>query len=116
MASKSEEMVLFMDETAMQGYQMLLETSESYHNDVEDMNRMMEEFAGQSEEMEDNIDKIKESVEAVTVAVAESAKGVTEVTQLTVELTSAMTEIDKEAKGNNEVGIELNSQVEKFKI
>ncbi|MBR3606862.1 MAG: methyl-accepting chemotaxis protein [Lachnospiraceae bacterium] len=116
LASKSEEMVVFMDETAMQGYEKLLETSESYHNDVEDMNRMMEEFAGQSEEMEDNIDKIKESVEAVTVAVEESAKGVTEVTQLTVELTSAMTEIDKEAKGNNEVGKELNRQVEKFKI
>ncbi len=57
LASKSEEMVVFMDETAMQGYEKLLETSESYHNDVEDMNRMMEEFAGQSEEMEDNIDK-----------------------------------------------------------
>lgn len=116
LASKSEEMVLFMDETAMQGYQMLLETSESYHNDVEDMNRMMEEFAGQSEEMEDNIDKIKESVEAVTIAVEESTRGVSEVTELTVDLTSAMTEIDKEAKGNNEVGKELNRQVEKFKI
>ena len=86
LAKKAEEMLTFMDETAMAGYTKLLETSGSYRSDVGDMNQMMEHFANESEEIKNSIDQIKEAVSAVSIAVEESAKGVTNVTEMSVDV------------------------------
>ena len=70
----AEQMLNFLDETTMAGYEKLLETSDNYRNDVEEMNRMMREFADESEQLRANIDGIKEAISAVNIAVDESAK------------------------------------------
>ena len=116
LAANAEEMLAFMNETAMSGYEKLLETSGSYRDDVGDMGGMMQRFADESSEIKENVDQIKEAAAAVNVAVEESAKGVTSVTQMSVDLTSSVSDIQGEADTNLKVVDALSDEVQKFKL
>lgn len=116
LAEKAEKMLTFMDETAMNGYKKLLETSESYQNDVGDMNDMMQQFAEESAQVKGSIDSIKQAVSDISIAVEESAKGVANVTEMSVELTSSVGDIGKEANSNMDIASQLDIEVNKFKL
>lgn len=116
LASESEVMLTFMDETAMSGYEKLLETSQNYQNDVENMNHLMQNFASRSDQLKVNMDDIKEAVGAVTIAVEETAKGVTNVTEMAVDLTSNVQGIGEEADSNMGIANQLSEEVNKFKL
>ena len=116
LAANAEDMLAFMNETAMSGYEKLLETSGNYRDDVGDMGAMMQRFADESSEIKENVDQIKEAAAAVNVAVEESAKGVTSVTQMSVDLTSSVSDIQGEADTNLKVVDALSDEVQKFKL
>lgn len=116
LAEKAQQMLVFLDETAMGGYEKLLETSGNYQSDVGDMNHMMQEFAEESEQVKNSIDQIKEAISAVSVAVEESAKGVTNVTEMSVNLTNSVGDIGNEANSNMDIANRLNTEVNKFKL
>ena len=116
LAQKAEAMLTFLDETAMNGYEKLLETSGSYQEDVGNMSRMMQEFADESGEVKQSIDEIKEAISAVSIAVEERAKGVTNVTEMSVDLTSSVGDIGNEANSNMNIANQLNAEVNKFKL
>lgn len=116
LAQEAEAMLVFMEETAMTGYEKLLETSEDYRKNVGDMNSMMQEFAAGSQQLRENVDNIKEAIEAVNIAVEESTKGVTNVAETSVNLTSSVADIGSEADANMGVAEQLNAEVNKFKI
>ena len=116
LAKEAEEMLTFMEETAMGGYEKLLETSEEYRSNVGEMNSMMQKFAEQSQQLRENVDNIKEAIEAVNIAVEESTRGVTNVAETSVNLTSSVSDIESEAGTNMEIADQLNTEVNKFKI
>lgn len=116
LAGEAEEMLKFMNTTAVGGYEKLLETSESYQSNVGDMNEMMRRFASESEQLKLNMDAIREALREVKNAVNESAVGVTNVTETTVRLTSDVSDIGKEATSNLEIVERLNGEVGKFKL
>ena len=116
LAQEAEAMLVFMEETAMTGYEKLLETSEDYRKNVGAMNSMMQEFAAGSQQLRENVDNIKEAIEAVNIAVEESTKGVTNVAETSVNLTSSVADIGSEADANMGVAEQLNAEVNKFKI
>ncbi len=116
LAEEAENMVSFMDEVAMAGYDKLLETSESYRNDVANTGAMMQEFAAASEQLKRSIDDIKEAMGAVDIAVEESATGVGNVTVITSEISETVTLIERESKNNQEIAEALNGEVNKFKL
>ncbi len=116
LAEKAGQMLAFVEEVAMSGYEKLLETSQSYRDDVGDMSAMMENFAEESEQIKRNIDQIKEAVSSVNSAMEESAKGVTNVTEATVDLTNNVKDIEDEASANRDVADHLNEEVNKFKL
>lgn len=116
LAGKAELMIRFMEETAMSGYEKLCETSESYQQDVGEMNKMMQEFARESESIKTRMDQINESITAVDIAVEESAKGVINVTEMSVDLASNVGDIKNEADMNKSIADQLGSEVNKFKL
>ena len=116
LAEKAEDMLKFMNETAMMGYEKLLETSGSYQSDVGDMNGMMEKFASESEQIKRSIDQIREAVSAVNVAVEESAKGIENVSEMSVDITTSVADIGNEANSNSDIANQLNAEVNKFKL
>ena len=116
LAENAERMLTFMDETAMRGYEKLLETSGNYRGDVGDMSKLMQAFADESEQLRYSIDDIKESVAAVNTAVDESARGIASVADMSVALTSTVGDIGRQANANKEVASRLNEEVNKFKL
>lgn len=116
LAQEAGRMLQFMDETAMAGYEMLLENSRNYQNDVGHLSDVMRDFAGDSEELRENLDSIKEAVEAVNIAVEESAKGVVNVTEVSSDLTQSMESINKDADANKDIAEQLGVEVGKFKL
>ena len=116
LAANAEDMLAFMNETAMSGYEKLLETSGNYRDDVGDMGAMMQRFADKSSEIKGNVDQIKDAAAAVNIAVEESAKGVTSVTQMSVDLTASVSDIQGEADTNLKVVDALSDEVQKFKL
>lgn len=116
LAAEAEEMITFMNETAIGGYEKLLETSEGYQSNVGNMNGMMQRFAGESEQLKLSMDEIREALNDVKTAVSESALGVTNVTQTAVRLTENVSGIGKEADSNLEIVGRLNAEVGKFKL
>ena len=116
LAGEAENMIRFMNETAMAGYDKLLENSRSYQSDVEHLSVTMQEFAAGSANLRENISSIKEAVEAVNIAVEESTKGVVSVTEVASDLTESMEQINEEVNGNKDVAEQLGGEVGKFKL
>lgn len=116
LAEKAEVITRFLDETAMNGYAKLLETSKSYQKDVGDMDEMMQMFSEQSGLVKGNVDQIKESIYAVNIAAEESAQGITNVTGMTVDLSSGVADIEQAAAINNQIAGQLSTEVHKFKL
>lgn len=116
LAKEAEIMLAFMDETAMKGYEKLLETSGNYQGDVDRLSQMMQDFASKSELLKANIDNIRENVEAVNTAVEESTKGITNVTEMSVHLTANVGDIGNGANSNMDIAKHLELEVNKFKL
>ena len=116
LAEEAARMTMFMDETAMKGYDRLLETSESYRSDVGNMNAMMSEFAIHSDNVKDKMSYMKESFEAINVAVEECANGIASVTENTVTLTENVSNVGEEAHLSDNISSELSVEVGKFKL
>lgn len=116
LASEAEEMIAFMNDTAIGGYEKLLETSESYQHNVGNMNEMMQRFASESEQLKISMNEIKDALEEVKIAVGESASGVMHVTEMAVNLTGNVGEIEKEADSNLEIVEKLNGEIGKFRL
>ncbi len=116
LAEEAARMTMFMDETAMKGYDRLLETSESYRSDVGNMNAMMSEFAIHSDNVKDKMSYMKESFEAINVAVEECANGIASVTENTVTLTENVSNVGEAAHISDNISGELSVEVGKFKL
>lgn len=116
LAAESEKLVAFMNGTAMGGYEKMLETSESYQNNVANMNEMMQNFARKSKKLKTDMEEITETVDGMRTAVGECAIGVTNVTETAVRLAENVSSIGKEADLNLDVAVRLNGEVGKFKL
>lgn len=116
LATEAQEMLKFMDETAMSGFQKLVDMSADYQDSAKNMNGMMEEISELSGELQNSIDSIKDSTEAVNTAVEESAEGVTNVAGRSVEMATSMKEIGGEADSSKDISKDLADEVGKFKI
>lgn len=116
LSKEAENMLKFMNETAIGGFQKLLETSENYQNDVGSMSELMEEFARESRMLRESIDGIKNAISLVNHAMEDSAQGITNVAEMSTELTTSVKDISHEADKNKDISIKLNGEVNKFKL
>ena len=116
LAREAEQILTFIEETAMLGYEKLMEVSDNYSSDVNDMNEMLSRFAEISREVQNRMDTIKESINAVNIAISETTIGVENITKQAVELATGMGEIQEDASINKEVADSLEMEVKKFKL
>lgn len=116
LALEAEKMLQCMEETAMEGYRKLLSTSQGYREDADNIHGMMENFAEDSERLEQSINNIKDALQSVSTAVEENARGVVNVSEVSAQLTESMRDIEKRADQNKKVGEQLAAEVGKFKL
>ncbi len=116
LAIEAEKIVVFLEETAMKGYEQLIQVSSSYKSDVDVLNKAMCEFAKMSEELRDNMDNVMESIKTVSIASEENTKGIINVTEMAVDLASNVKDISAKTEENLDIARMLSGEVNKFKL
>ncbi len=116
LAEEAEHILKFIEETAMQGYEKLMDVSNSYSSDVNNMNEMMKDFAQTSDHIRIQMDTIKEAVNAVNIAIGETTIGVETITKQAVELATSVGDIQADVENNKGIADSLSSEVNKFKL
>lgn len=116
LAEEAENMVQFVEETALGGYRRLLEASEDYSRDAENIHTTMQDFAEHAQNLGEVMDSIKEAVVAVNCAMEENAKGVVGVAETATTLSATTGAIADEAEGNRQIAEVLEGEVGKFKL
>ena len=116
LAKVSEQMIAFIDETTMNGYQQLQDTAFDYKENIHEMSATMQDFTASCQELKSSMDTIKESIESANIAVDESARGISSVSEISVSLTSSVSDIQHQANGNMDIANMLNQEVNRFKL
>lgn len=116
LAAEAEKMIEFMENTALEGYQKLLNTSQDYRKDADDIHDIMYRFSEDSAKVEKLSSEINESVEAVNRAVDEVTDDVMNVTEVSTTLTQNVAEIEDMAASNKNIAEDLAGEVSKFKL
>ena len=88
---------------------------EKYEHDADSMNNLIEEFSRNTGEIKETISAMTTGLNDISIAVDESAKGVTNVAESAVSLVTAMTQIQKQTIGNQEISEQLSNEVGRFK-
>ena len=116
LAAASQQMISFIDETTMGGFQQLQDTAYDYKENIHEMSSTMQDFTASCQELKSNMDAIKDNIEAANIAVDESAKGISNVSELSVTITSSVSDIQNQANGNMDIANLLNQEVQRFKL
>lgn len=115
LAGNAETMLQFVDEKVLQDYDEFVVVVEKYERDADSMNNLIEEFSRNTGEIKETISAMTAGLNDISTAVDESAKGVTNVAESAVSLVTAMTQIQKQTNGNQEISKQLSSEVGRFK-
>lgn len=116
LAEEAEIMAEFMDKTAMEGYDKLIDLSVDYQSETEKLNHMMSDLTDRSADLRENMDSIRAAVSTVAAAVEQSTAGIETVTQRAVDLTGSVGSIETDASANKSIVENLNAEVGKFKV
>lgn len=116
LAEEAEQMLIFMENRTMAGYQELVSVSGSYRDDVRDMNHIMQQFHQDADWIERHMDEMKEAMDAVNRSVEESARGVMEVSVKSASLTGSVGDIGTQADTNRSIADRLSVEVGRFRL
>ena len=116
LSAETGNMVNFIETTAMNGYDKLMETCETYSQDAANLQNTMVHFEEQSQTLQTTISEVDEAIRAVDFAMEENAKGVSGVTETVSGLTQNMMTLEEQANKNQKVSEELDNEVHKFKL
>ncbi|MDE7204645.1 MAG: methyl-accepting chemotaxis protein [Lachnospiraceae bacterium] len=115
LAGNAETMLQFVNEKVLQDYDEFVVVVEKYERDADSMNNLIEEFSRNTGEIKDTISAMTTGLNDISIAVDENAKGVTNVAESAVSLVTAMTQIQKQTIGNQEISEQLSNEVGRFK-
>lgn len=110
----TEELISFIDETTIKGYDTLTTTSESYETTVQKLGNLLMALSNKCEQLTVNINEIEDAVSAVNIAVEESAKGITQVTESAVDLSGSIIDINAVAQESKNIAHIIDDNVNKF--
>ena len=108
-------MITFIDETVLNDYDKFVNNANTYHDDANYMDGMLENFYSGAQKLAETMAQMTEGIDGINTAVDESAQGVTTAAQSTGHLVQALTDIKGEADVNREISEELQNEVKKFK-
>ncbi|MBR4759103.1 MAG: methyl-accepting chemotaxis protein, partial [Lachnospiraceae bacterium] len=116
LAKAAENMINFIEETAMKGYGDLVETSGEYRSSAEQIDAIMQEMAQISKKLSGDIAKIGDVTNTVNQAVTESASGVEQANEKTQDLALHLSSIGQQTEASRSMTDELFGEVNHFKL
>ena len=116
LVSEAGQMMEFVNNEVMIGYDELQAAGKKYSQSIQDINSLIIAIDRESNRLEHNMQGIVESMNNVAIAVRESTQGIGQVTDATAHLVELMEENEKQANINKERGYRLQEEVNKFII
>ena len=114
LSGNANKMIEFIDSTVISDYNKFVDTANSYHDDAEHINKMLEEFYYSASELAETMKQMTEGVDGINIAVEESAQGVSMAAENTSQLVEAMVSIKLDTDKNQAIAEKLNNEVERF--
>ncbi|MCM1037791.1 MAG: methyl-accepting chemotaxis protein [Ruminococcus sp.] len=115
LSENAEKILRFIDENVMENYDEFVDMINQYCDDAENVNDIMLRFSKDTNEIESTIQEMNEGINSIATSVDENVKGITNVAESSVELVGAILEIQKETENNQEISVQLNAEVNRFK-
>lgn len=116
LSDQAKKMIDFMNETALGGYQGLVDTSKDYQAGISNIDDMMNEFAKISSDVQSDISQISESIRSLDKAVADTAGGVSRSARMTADISDNISSITDNAQKEKDISKALNDDVSRFKV
>lgn len=107
-------MMTFLNNEALSGYDQLQAAGDVYKKNVVDINGTIQIVKQEAEKIEANAQEINESMEEITEAVKSSAEGINTITDSTVNLVNLLEENRKQDSQNEAISLQLEQGVNKF--
>ena len=115
LAKNANDMITFIDETVLGDYDKFVGTANTYHEDADHMDEILQTFYRDAQKLADTMAQMAEGIDGINIAVDESAQGVTSAAQSTGQLVEALITIKTEADANREISEDLQGEVRRFK-
>ena len=116
LAKEAQKMVEFMTETAVGGYQSLVDTSNDYCENAERIKSMMDDFSELSRSIQENLSNVSGLTDSLNRSVSETAEGVSLASDKVTAVSRSMRDISEDTHAWSEISDELYSNVNKFKL
>ena len=116
LSAQATKMIDFMNETALGGYQGLVDTSRDYQESIGSIDDMMNEFADISAQVQANISQISDSVRSLSATVSGTAEGVSVSARMTSDISDNITNITDSAQKEKDISKALFDDVSRFKV
>lgn len=115
LSGNADEMLRFIDTTVIADYDNFVNIAQQYHNDVDNMDGILQEFYASASDLADTMSGINESIYDINSAVDESAQGVSMAAGSTSQLVKELVSIKADIDSNTEISDKLQNEVKRFK-
>ena len=116
LAKAAEDMIAFIEGSALKGYDDLVKTSGEYKDSAESIDSIMKNCTDVSDRLSLAIDKLSEFTDAVNTAVTQSAAGVNQASERSTDLAMHLSNIGDQTQASRSMTDELFGEVNHFKL
>jgi len=110
----SKEMIAFLKEKTLAGYQALIQNSDFFAKDAKQINQMVSGFEQKASTIEDEMNIIQNAISAVKEAMEQNSIGIHEITNTSIKLTEILDNTNQQTNQNLQVTKELEAEIQKF--
>lgn len=115
LSGDSQKMLEFIQGMVLPDYENYLKTADSYYNNANELNNLMDQFSKQAQEIRTAMDSFGDGMGNITTTVNESAAGIESASNHIIELAGSMSSISAEVSDNKEIAENLKGQVDSYK-
>ncbi|MDD5899505.1 MAG: methyl-accepting chemotaxis protein [Lachnospiraceae bacterium] len=116
LADNAGEMITFIENIVVEGYNTLLGVSDDYKNNSNDIHQNMDQFIARTKELTALIGEINQMIASINIAVEENAKGISEVAGEMNKITGNVDLTAAGAEKTGQVAEDLTVEVAKFTL
>ena len=114
LANESLSMLTFLTKSNDEGYGRLLETSDSYNNDIHRLIDMMVMFSERSQNIRLQVDHLNQSIKNIDSAINEGANGISLGAESVNAIAMNISDLNNQASDNLTVAENINDNMNKF--
>ena len=116
LSQNANELLVFINETVISDYKLLVDTGVQYEKDAEFFSNSSEEISSTAKVISESIFQVNDAIQTVSATAEESSANTEEIQSSIKETSMAMDEVAKSSQVQAELAEQLTVMTEKFKL